>query len=267
VRRPGTPVDAAMSSAMAKQMPAYVRGHEAAPGVPLLTKGAATPHAEEKDRERTLAPSVKAAEGEKEEKTGVPQPIKRVPDVSGGGEMTKAVGHGGLTLNGETNASFNHSFTTAKVKETKGEGCEGCGSEDCVRMTGIIKSVYSVTTTVSLPKVSDFPDLTPCQQKRVRDGINNVLAPHEQRHVKAFKKYNGKVSTPFDITVCRGDFDASVQAIHDAEASQREADAQSLSDALDPFDFDVDLDCEEPKPKSKKKTAAATAADNESEVA
>jgi hypothetical protein len=69
---------------------------------------------------------------------------------------------------------------------------------------------------VTLPSVHDFPDLTACQRQRVRDAISNVLAPHEQRHVGAFRTYNGTVRTPFSITLCGADFDSSIQAVHDS---------------------------------------------------
>jgi hypothetical protein len=106
-------------------------------------------------------------------------------------------------------------------------------------------STFRVATTVTLPSVNDFPDLTACQRQRVRAGINNVLAPHEQEHVAAFRTYNGTVRTPFDFTICRSDFDGRVQELHDSVESLRRSTAQAASDALDPFQFDVDLDCED----------------------
>ncbi len=112
-------------------------------------------------------------------------------------------------------------------------------------MIGTLESTFSVKTSVTLPRVSNFPHLTPCQQERVQDAIDNVLAPHEQQHVDAFHTYDGTVSTPFDLMLCRASFNARIQAMHNSLDQSRRAAAQSASDVLDPFLFDVDLDCKE----------------------
>ncbi len=112
-------------------------------------------------------------------------------------------------------------------------------------MTGTVESTFRVTTRVTLPSVNDFPDLTACQRQRVRDGISNVLAPHEQQHVDAFRAYNGTVRTPFDLSICRSDIDASIRDLHESVESARRSAAQAASDALDPFEFVVDLACED----------------------
>jgi hypothetical protein len=106
-------------------------------------------------------------------------------------------------------------------------------------------ATYSVTTTVTLPSADDFPGLTPCQRRRVQDAIDNVLAPHEQQHVRAFQQYNGTTRRPFNLTCCRSEFDTIIRNMFEAEAQARQAAAQAASDALDPFHFDVNLDCEE----------------------
>jgi len=131
------------------------------------------------------------------------------------------------------------------VRTSAATGCDNCADSECVHVTGILESTFRVATTVTLPSVSDFPDLTPCQRQRVRDGITNVLAPHEQQHVAAFRTYNGTVATPFDLTVCRTEFDARMQDLHDSNDSPRQSAARAASDALDPFQFDVDLDCQD----------------------
>jgi hypothetical protein len=131
------------------------------------------------------------------------------------------------------------------MRTSAATGCDACDDSECVHVTGTLISTFRVATTVTLPSVSDFPDLTACQRQRVRDGINNVLAPHERQHVTAFRTYNGVVRTPIDLTICRTDLDASVQALHDSIEGPRRTAAQDLSDALDPFVFDVDLDCED----------------------
>ena len=56
-----------------------------------------------------------------------------------------------------------------------------------IHVTGTLVSTYHATTHVTLPRASDFPGLTPCQRQRVQDAIDNVLAPHEQEHVEAFR--------------------------------------------------------------------------------
>ena len=148
-----------------------------------------------------------------------------------------------VTLRGRTDAKFSSSFRTQNVRTTAATGCE-CEGE-CVHVTGTLVSTFRVATTVTLPSVSDLFDLTACQRQRVRDGINNVLRPHEQEHVTAFRTYNGTVSTPFDLTLCRSEFDGQIQALHDSVEAPRQAAAQAASDALDPFEFEVDLDCED----------------------
>ena len=191
--------------------------------------------------------------------TGIEEPIQRMeqdgadlaedlspeplPDIAGEGIETEVSAYS-VTLRGRTDASFSNSFRTRNVRTTTATGCEGCDGE-CVHVTGTLVSTFRVRTTVTLPSVNDFSDLTACQRQRVRDGINNVLRPHEQEHVAAFRTYNGTVSTPFDFTLCRSEFDAQVQALHDSIEAPRQAAAQAASDALDPFEFEVDLDCED----------------------
>ncbi len=192
--------------------------------------------------QRQLAEAVYRQE-ETEEEPAIS--VAPVAPVAGQGEPTETVAYADLTLEGRTDATYDGgTFTTQNVRTRPGEDCPGCEGADCVHVTGVVVSRFRVTTTVTLPRVSDYPDLTRCQRQRVRNAINNVLAPHEQEHVQAFRQYNGVVRTPFDLTICRVDFDAEIQAIHDAVETQRRSDAQSASDALDPFNFTVDLDCE-----------------------
>jgi len=167
-----------------------------------------------------------------------------LPEVSGTGIETELSAYS-LTLRGRTDATFSSSFRTRNVRTSAATGCDNCADSECVHVTGILESTFRVATTVTLPSVSDFPDLTPCQRQRVRDGITNVLAPHEQQHVAAFRTYNGTVATPFDLTVCRTEFDARMQDLHDSIDSPRQSAARAASDALDPFQFDVDLDCQD----------------------
>ena len=172
--------------------------------------------------------------------------IEPLPNLAGEGEPFELVAYANsVRLKGRTNASFSNSFTTKGITTEPGTGCPKCGKKSCVHATGTVESTFSVNTTVTLPRVSNFPKLTPCQKDKVKDGIDNVLAPHEQEHVKAFHAYDGTVSTPFDLTICRKNFDAQIQSIHNTLQRTRRTAAKSASAALDPFQFDVDLDCTE----------------------
>jgi len=152
-----------------------------------------------------------------------------------------------IRLEGETTGQFDGGTSQIRDRHVaRASGCDGCEDSQCLRVTGTLVLNYRVTTNVTLPSVNDYPDLTPCQRRRVQDAIDNVLAPHEQEHVRAFETYNGTSEHPFDFKVCNSE-EASeqLQALHDSDATTREANAQAASDALDPFHFDVDLDCED----------------------
>lgn len=177
-----------------------------------------------------------------------PIPIT-LPNIKGQGTPAQdSARANSVSLEGLTEAHFNGgSFETQSVRVSAAEGCDSCSEPDpCVHVTGVLVSRFHVTTTVTLPSVADYPDLTPCQQRRVQDAITNVLAPHEQRHVRAFSQYNGVTRTPFDLTLCRSEFESTIQSTFDDLESTRRDAAQADSDALDPFNFVVDLDCEEP---------------------
>jgi hypothetical protein len=171
-----------------------------------------------------------------------------VPKIVGTGPTRQQVNDAqSLRLRGRTKADFDGgAFSTENVRVQRATGCAGCPAAECVRARGDLVVAYAVTTTVTLPRLSDFPDLTPCQQRRVQDAITNVLAPHEQQHVDAFRTYNGVTQTPFDLTLCRGQFDATIRSMFEAQEQARRAAAQAASDALDPFNFDVDLNCQDP---------------------
>ena len=172
--------------------------------------------------------------------------IQPLPNLEGEGEPSVAVAYGNsLRLQGITRARFSNSFATQDVVTAPAESCEGCRASNCVHVTGSLVSTFTVTTTVTLPSVADFSNLTSCRQQRVQDAIDTILAPHEQQHVSAFNTYNGSVSTAFDMTLCRGRFASEIQALHDRTESTRRSTAQVASDALDPFHFDVDLNCKD----------------------
>lgn len=169
--------------------------------------------------------------------------------ASGKGEPAQDSAKGSnVRIEGRTDAEFDGgSFETQNVRVSAAEGCDSCADGDpCIRARGMLVARYHVTTRVTLPSANDFPDLTPCQRARVQSAIDTVLAPHEQEHVSAFRQYNGVTRTPFDVTLCRSEFDSTIQSMFDTQQSGRRAAAQAASDALDPFHFDVDINCEEP---------------------
>jgi hypothetical protein len=168
--------------------------------------------------------------------------------VSGEGEphhVTAFGDNGSLRLQGRTEADFSNSFRTRNVVTGRATDCTSCSEGQCVHVMGTLAATYGVTTSVTLPRVSDFPTLTPCQQQRVQHAIDSVLAPHERQHVAAFNTYSGMTQRPFDLTLCRNAFDSTIRSMFEAEEGARRQAAQAASDRLDPFHFDVDLHCKD----------------------
>ncbi len=224
---------------------------------PLTPQGAA----EAKPKADTLSSSYSAgtavqlrANGDKAMRSNA-DPDQHAPSLALGStqaRQTKTTAYGNATtvrLRGETEPHFDGGTSRIVDRRVRrATGCENCDDDSCLRVTGTLVLTYRVTTTVTLPSVNDFPDLSDCQKRRVQDAIDNVLAPHEQDHVRAFETYNGTTRHPFDIKVCNAEeASAALQQIHDSDAETRQNNAQALSDALDPFHFDVDLDCEDEK--------------------
>ncbi len=175
--------------------------------------------------------------------------ISPLPNVSGSGSPKFGDGEANsVSLSGLTQGDFDGgSYFTENVSVSAGEGCGSCSDADpCVLAQGTLVATYGMSTTVTLPSVNDFPDLTPCQRVVVQNAIDTVLAPHEQQHVDAFNQYRGVVRTRFDVTLCRSAFDSTMESMFDAQEAVRHSSAQAASDALDPFNFTVDIDCEEP---------------------
>jgi hypothetical protein len=195
------------------------------------------------EKERQAA-SAEAQVSPAETAASVDDDIVPLPEISGEGQPSTATAYANVTLRGQTDANFSSSFRTSGVRTTRATDCAGCDGADCVRMRGTLVSTFRVTTTVTLPSADNFPDLTPCQRQRVRQAITNQLAPHEQQHVSAFRQYNGTTRTPFDLTLCRTEANAAIQALHDAADMARQDAARTASAALDPFFVDVDLNCE-----------------------
>jgi hypothetical protein len=152
-----------------------------------------------------------------------------------------AHGCAGVEVHGQTDANYSSSFKTTGRSRTSTE-CTDCTPPDCVTSKGSVISVFKAKPVITLPAVPD--GLTKCEAKAVRNFINGTLKRHEQQHVTAFKTYNGTISTPFDFTGCRAGLDTLVQSIHDGIDAQRVADADALSDALDPFNATIPCNCE-----------------------
>jgi hypothetical protein len=169
--------------------------------------------------------------------------VDPVADVTGHGRSSHEVAHG-VVLRGRTDADFDGgSFNTADLVTQPGAACKQCKKKNCVHLTGKVVTTYHVTTKVSLPSVSQFKGLTPCQREAVRQAIEGPLASHEQDHVTAFEQYNGTSEQPFDLTTCRNLFPGKVTSMVRTEEAARRKQAKADSKALDPFQIDVDLDC------------------------
>lgn len=176
----------------------------------------------------------------------LPLSVDPVSNISAEGETDEVVAYAkSLRLQGRTNAQYHNRFATLDVVTEPATECSGCPPRQCVHVTGILESTFTVTTTVTLPRVSNYRNLTPCQQERIQDTIDTVLAPHKQQHVDAFHTYDSTVSTPFDLTLCRNRFNSRIREMHNILQQSRRASAQGQSNALDSFVFDVDLDCTE----------------------
>jgi hypothetical protein len=147
---------------------------------------------------------------------------------------------GAFSVHGQADATFDGG--TGKMlnqKVQKSTACKDC-PDDCMRVTGTLSVTYHVDVAVTLPDVPD--GLNACEEAKVRQFINTTLRAHENEHVRRFKTYNGTKAIPINLTGCsESDVQAQVQALHDADEQPRQAAAQALSDAIDPFTASVDL--------------------------
>jgi hypothetical protein len=148
---------------------------------------------------------------------------------------------GSFSVHGVTDATFDGG--TGKMvnqKVAKSKACEDCAEGECVRVTGTLSVTYHVDVVVTMPDVPD--GLNACEETKVRQFINTTLQAHENEHVRRFKTYNGTKAIPINLTGCgESDVQSQVQALHDADEQTRHANAQALSDAIDPFTRSVDL--------------------------
>ena len=150
-------------------------------------------------------------------------------------------GCGGVDVQGQTDANYTSSFKSSGASHTSTE-CTDCAAPDCITIRGSVVSAFKANPVITLPSVPD--GLSKCEANAVRTFINGTLRRHEQQHVSAFKTYSGTVRTPFEYTGCRAGLDSLVQSIHDGIDAQRMADANALSDALDPFNAPIPCNCE-----------------------
>ena len=154
---------------------------------------------------------------------------------------------GSVDLEALTNADYKKGKGTAVGEKTKkSSGCDLCGDESCVSITGKLNVPYSAKTKINLPPVPS--NLSPCQSERVRTAINTSLLSHEKEHVKAFKSFNGIASLPIKYHGCSSDYVAYQEDLAEQEFQRRQTNADAKSAILDPFSVPVDLCCID-KPK------------------
>jgi hypothetical protein len=166
--------------------------------------------------------------------------------LSGKGATTTSEVEGGLALHGQTTARYNGgSWRIEHERASPTDSCECPPPTRCLHLTGNLVSTYAATVRIGMPGVPS--GLTPCQQRRVREFLRDVLRPHEEDHARRFRTYNGRTVIPLDLTGCgSAELRARVTAIHDVEAAQRQATTDALSAEIHPFTREVHLDCEWP---------------------
>jgi len=175
-----------------------------------------------------------------------------VSDVSTSGNPVNYVVFGenepvSISLHGTTEPNFDGGTgSTSNISTTQATGCDECTDDECLNVSGTLTVVFNANPVITLPPRSEYEHLRPCQIQRVEQWIQDVLAPHEQEHADAFNTYDGTVARQFQLKICRSDWNQeAVQPFHDKMETERRANAQALSDALDPFHTNIDLDCED----------------------
>lgn len=180
----------------------------------------------------------------------------KTPNINtiGNARQHKSIGWGSarINLHGKTEANYDDGVgNVINQKAVRSKDCPGCDDNKCITWSGTFQLTFLASPTITLPGPSKYAHLSPCQQKRVKAWIQNVLLPHEKQHKAAFEKYNGTVNKPFSMKICQSEMGAElVQPIHDAEETRRRTIADNASDALDPFHSNIDLDCEDKKESS-----------------
>ena len=192
------------------------------------------------------APAVqRQADDGSQQSIEVPVPMSRLTVRGDSTEVDVEGGCDGLSLHGQANATYNGGRAqVAGQKVTTSSACGDCGDQQCLHLTGTLVTNYAVSVAIAMPPMPD--GLTPCEQGKVRTFLRTVLLPHEQDHETRFKTYNGQTKNPVDITGCgRDDLQAQITALVTNEDAQRQASANVLSAALDPFVATIDCsDCD-----------------------
>lgn len=167
-----------------------------------------------------------------------------LPPLTGQGQPADVAVEGGcdgLSLHGQTNATFNGGrWSVARQRVTAAASCDSCPpGTRCLHLTGTLVATYSASVSISMPPVPS--GLTPCEAGQVRTFLRTVLLPHEQDHERRFKTYDGTTRTPLDLIGCsQDDLTQQIAAMQAAEDAQRQAAANALSGAIDPFSRTVD---------------------------
>ena len=160
--------------------------------------------------------------------------------------------------NGVTTGTYNMDFKFKDEKDDPAQTPEGTKPEDDkVSTSATVIVTLKVSVSINLPSVPT--NLSACQKKRVKEAIDNKLAPHEKAHEAAMKTYDAVVEESFTLSgIKRADAPAARKAkgkeIADRLKMERQTSAQDASDKLDkpPFVINVDLNCEDEKKPGKK---------------
>ncbi len=163
------------------------------------------------------------------------------PQMEGEGKEGETTVFGkSLKLHGVTTAKYSSSWRVDNQKLTTSKSCKKCPKGQCVHVTGDLVSDYSVATNVQLPPVPD--GLTECEQDKVQEFIDGPLTAHENEHVTRFETFNGPTSRSVNMDVCgAATATAKIQAMQARENKERQAAANKLSKAIDPWKKTVDL--------------------------
>jgi hypothetical protein len=156
-------------------------------------------------------------------------------------EEKVAYGCAGINVQGQTRANYTDSYSSSGTTRPA-TTCESCAPAQCISSNGTIVSLFRARPVITLPSVPG--GLTPCETQAVGNFINTTLQQHEQEHVNAFNTYSGTVNTPYQYTGCRSELNDYIRQLHETINSQRQANANALSDALDPFHADISCDCD-----------------------
>jgi hypothetical protein len=145
-----------------------------------------------------------------------------------------------MSLESQTDFTFHeHQCHTNNEPLALGSDCDGYTGRDCLQVTAEIVIPYSASTTFALPNPDNFPDAMQCERATDHRGIDRVLAPHEQQHIKAIEAYNGVERVLFSEAIYRSEFAAWIKEITEAREAARQQAARLRSGAFDLFSFTI----------------------------